>query len=151
MGLAYTSIQSGNLLVAGRQALVAAARPKNERLDISTVLLCCNRGFMQYLEGPEQTLLPVFNAIASDSRHHGLVEMFRAPIAGREFGNWPMHYKDSEDPDINALDVASWLRPQQAHAEPGRVLLSHFWKNNRLLSTHGTTLPRHGDAGGQRQ
>lgn len=133
IGLAYTSIQSNSLPIEGLNALVAAARVKNERLDISSVLLRCGGGFMQYLEGPEPHIVAVFEAIAADSRHHRLMEMFRASIAGREFSNWPMLCRDSEDPDIDALDVAVWLQPHKGHAEPGRVLLSHFWRNNRLL------------------
>lgn len=133
MGLAYTSIRSNTLSRLGCQDLVVAARHKNERLDISTVLLGCSGGFMQYLEGPENSLFAVFEAIQSDDRHRGLVEMFRAPIAEREFGNWPMHYKDSEDPEIDALDVAVWLQARKGSEQPGRLLLSHFWKNNCAL------------------
>ncbi len=135
LGIAFTSTRVTSLCDAEWDGLVRRAQHDNSRAGISSVLLHCNGALMQYMEGSAPVLQQVFGAIRRDRRHYGVIELFREPIASREFGDWPMLYQDAEDFFTDPTEVAEWLCPLPGSASPGRLLLSHFWKNNYRLRT----------------
>lgn len=74
--------------------LLAAARVKNQSLNITGMLAYCDGSFFQVLEGEEQTVTDLFARICQDQRHASTVTIVKEPIAARQFKNWSMGYSE---------------------------------------------------------
>ena len=88
-------------------AILAAARHANPRLDITGALVCREDLYLQLLEGPEQAVRGLFARIERDGRHMEVQVLADGPAAGRMFPAWAMR----DDP------VRSWMwSPAQIRA-----------------------------------
>lgn len=74
--------------------LLAQAREKNERLNITGLLLYRSGNFLQVLEGPKETVLSVFESVKNDRRQAGLIVLSEGEITDREFPDWPMGFQN---------------------------------------------------------
>ena len=74
--------------------LLARAREKNTRLQITGLLLYKGGNFMQLLEGEEAPVRALFDVIHADPRHHGTEVMLEEEIDQRAFGDWSMGFRD---------------------------------------------------------
>ncbi len=84
--------------------ILATARRNNQRDDITGALICREDLFLQWLEGPEPTVMAAFERIARDDRHTDVTQLIIEPIAARVFPDWAMRH----DP------ARSWMwTPQQ--------------------------------------
>lgn len=128
-GLVYVSTVSRGVSDSDIEHILLKARERNRQKQITGLLLYCHGTFMQYLEGPEDSLTEVFNIVKNDRRHCNIIQLTRMPILEREFDHWSMAYSSVAKTVIDKLSQASWLE-QDGHISKGRTLLSNFWKSN---------------------
>jgi hypothetical protein len=106
--------------------LLAQAREKNERLNITGLLLYRGGNFLQVLEGPKETVLSVFESVRNDRRQAGLIVLSEGEIAGREFPDWPMGFQNLDrlsEEDIPGLSqfFEEPFSPDWLNDDPTRV------------------------------
>ena len=80
----YTEKELNNLLEQSRTA--------NLKIGITGSLAYQDGNFMQTIEGQEQKIMELMLKISRDTRHHGIILMFKGFIERREFSNWSMAY-----------------------------------------------------------
>jgi len=92
-------ISSATHLFSDRELLdlLAQAREKNARLDITGMLLYKDGNFMQVLEGPEETVRNLYTTIRADARHHGLLKLMESSVTARTFSEWAMAFHNLDD------------------------------------------------------
>jgi hypothetical protein len=73
--------------------LLREATARNERLEITGMLLYKDGHFMEVLEGDETNVRAVFADIEKDSRHKSIDILRSGPIESRNFPNWTMGFK----------------------------------------------------------
>lgn len=73
----------------------------NLKLNVTGVLLYENKKFMQFLEGPENSLLKLISAINNDGRHYGIDVMRFQSIPRRQFPGWQMRMTFLDEIDNN--------------------------------------------------
>jgi hypothetical protein len=132
----YVSAATQPMSTPELEALLVHARQHNRQYGLTGVLLYYDGSFIQCLEGPESALLPVYWRICADTRHHGVTELLREPIAQRSFSNWTMGYAQPTRSELLALSTAQWSRMHASASAPahdalGMVLLQNFWRNAR--------------------
>jgi hypothetical protein len=107
--------------------LLQLIRERNSQEDITGFLMYCDGNFMQYIEGPAETLQHVFQKICADASHANIVEMINQPISAREFNGWSMAYAKAHIETFNELCSASWQPESGASLSQGQFLLRNFW------------------------
>jgi len=97
----YRSHISDDVLIKTLGALAEKANQVNELNSVTGILLFNGTHFFQVLEGPEEAVLAIYQAICQDPRHHNLVELMRDYAPARRFGNVGMELFDLRqyDPD----------------------------------------------------
>ena len=80
----YTEKELNNLLEQSRTA--------NLKIGITGSIAYQDGNFMQTIEGQEQKIMELMLKISRDTRHHGIILMFKGFIERREFSNWSMAY-----------------------------------------------------------
>lgn len=88
------------------EAILAIARQRNGRDDITGALVCRHDLFMQMLEGPRDKVTACFGRILRDDRHVDVSLLWCGDAAARLFPDWTMR----ED------GVPSWLWSRAALA-----------------------------------
>jgi len=91
--LIYISTARQPLAQGALEALLATARRNNRFVGVTGLLLAGGKRFLQALEGPEQSVLHIFDKISADDRHSGIVQLSRREVAQREFGSWEMAFE----------------------------------------------------------
>ncbi len=76
--------------------LLRQSRAKNQRLEITGMLLYKGGNFMQMLEGRQQTVLELYATICADVRHKGVITVQQARIAQRNFPDWTMGFQNMD-------------------------------------------------------
>lgn len=79
------------------EEMVAAANLKNSQAQVTGILLFNGTHFFQLLEGPEESLEPIYDAICADPRHYNVVELLRDYAPARRFGKAGMELFDLRD------------------------------------------------------
>ncbi|WP_237217417.1 BLUF domain-containing protein [Falsiroseomonas oryziterrae] len=87
--------------------ILAVARYRNGRDDITGTLICRHDLFMQLLEGPRAKVTATFARILRDDRHVEVALLWCGDAAARLFPDWSMRH----DP------VRSWMWSRAALAE----------------------------------
>ena len=80
----YTEKELNNLLEQSRTA--------NLKIGITGLLAYKDGNFMQTIEGQEQKIMELMLKISRNTRHYGIIPMFKGFIERREFSNWSMAY-----------------------------------------------------------
>ncbi|WOI52371.1 BLUF domain-containing protein [Parvularcula sp. LCG005] len=73
--------------------ILEASRRKNSRVEVTGMLLYAEGVFFQVLEGPEDAVQALFNRLAGDPRHTGVITMMSRYITARDFPNWSMGFE----------------------------------------------------------
>ena len=132
--LVYFSTAVPGTTVQQLQHLLERARSRNAREAITGVLIYAEGSFVQYLEGPAAGVECVYQRILADPHHHDIFEVFREPIAAREFGQWRMAFAPTlvsglaKDFPVSDL-LAQRLRTTSETLSGGRHLLDVCWGN----------------------
>jgi hypothetical protein len=86
--------------------ILVDARKANERDGITGALICRGDIYLQWLEGPEDTVRAALARIQCDDRHTEVTVHVKETVPERVFGAWSMLH----DP------AATWIWPQEAVA-----------------------------------
>jgi hypothetical protein len=134
--LMYVSTATRKMANDDLCSILEVSRAKNNRLDVTGLLLHLDYGFLQILEGPKDAVLEIFGAIARDHRHTGLRILFQRDVPERLFGNWTMGFdrwtKDAPRTagmfEITADAIHNIILPEKAVEIA--VLLRNFYRVN---------------------
>jgi hypothetical protein len=92
--LIYASAAAKPFTAAELRELLRLARIKNERLNITGMLLYHRGSFLQVLEGPVSAVNPLLDTIEKDKRHDKVMLLLRREIEARNFADWKMGFVD---------------------------------------------------------
>jgi hypothetical protein len=95
--LIYVSRARDGIGTAELERLVERARVNNAMANVTGLLLFDGRNFMQLLEGPEDEVEGIFDAIVADMRHSDIIRICSASDVPRQFPNWSMGYALADD------------------------------------------------------
>ena len=111
--LVYTSLANQKMSDDNLKDLLKKARIKNERLNMTGMLLYLDPFFIQILEGEEAIVNETYNIIKQDSRHVQVKLIYKKPIEERSFPNWTMGFNKISDENIESIEGFSdfWQRP----------------------------------------
>jgi methanogenic corrinoid protein MtbC1 len=113
-------------------ALVAAARVRNESLGVTGMLLYDKGRFLQTLEGPVDGLGQVWASIQRDERHSGIEVLTQHLVGARLFSQWSLlHYRKLERPAMG-LRARLARRHPLAHYVPEVVQLALAGEEDQL-------------------
>jgi len=90
-------------------ALLEQSRAKNAKLDITGILVCYKKHFLQVLEGERETIFDLFKTIREDERHTSVITCWDNPISKREFKDWTMAFVNFNDMDKSQVKGYSSL------------------------------------------
>ena len=79
--------------------MVAAANVKNDQADVTGILLFNGTHFFQMIEGPEESVLSIYQHICQDKRHYNIVELLCDYAPARRFGKTGMELFDLREYD----------------------------------------------------
>jgi hypothetical protein len=96
--LLYVSNTTRDADPAMLEDILAASRRNNPPLGITGMLLYVDGGFLQVLEGREETLSALLNKIAADKRHWNTQVLLKR-TAEPVFRDWSMGFHRVEDGD----------------------------------------------------
>ncbi|KRB82732.1 hypothetical protein ASE00_11925 [Sphingomonas sp. Root710] len=88
--LTYISSARATLLLSDVEQILQTSRRRNERDQVTGLLIFDGKRFLQALEGPIEAVEQTFSRIALDPRHRALVRLSSRGVETREFGNWSM-------------------------------------------------------------
>ncbi len=144
----YISMVSGGEPTrAELQALLATSVRRNRALGVTGMLLYAHGGFMQLLEGKEESVKALFDRVRRDDRHRRVTVLVQGPVAERTFADWAMAYRCLEDEaaadePVQDDGLPAELAPLfhkgfdesrlRARASVALELLRHYSRNNGL-------------------
>ena len=102
--LVYTSVSSQKMSDDDLKKILEKSREKNQRSDVTGMLLYLDPYFIQLLEGEKETVDAIFNAINHDPRHHKVSIIYRQPLNKRYFSNWSMGFNKIRNKDVQNID-----------------------------------------------
>lgn len=101
--LIYGSSSTDRFSEADLVPLLQQAREKNQRLNVTGMLLYRDGNFLQVLEGERETVDSLYETIARDPRHRSLLVFLKRPITQRQFSDWQMGFANLRDVDVTQL------------------------------------------------
>jgi len=115
------------------EKLLSAARVRNLADGITGFMIYCDGNFMQYVEGPKESVLRAYGRIRADDRHHDIIELVNEPVTSREFPEWSMAYSPAQMQDFLRVTKGDWESLEAAEGSSrsvqGRLLLRDFWQH----------------------
>lgn len=85
--LIYVSIAEN---LADLRDIFTSARSNNSQIHVTGGLALVDGVFMQYLEGPEESVKAIFERISYDRRHRDIKVLEQRAVPGRMFADWSM-------------------------------------------------------------
>lgn len=136
--IAYVSAAVHPLGEGALNELLRVSRGRNAINGVTGLLLHSDGNFLQYIEGEDWLLAPIWESIQRDSRHHRINTLLNGPTGSREFAAWSMASGTADLPAFLALSGTGWnLDPEAAHSKfsqelsPGRQLIRAVWAGMR--------------------
>ena len=74
--------------------LLEKCQVNNARREVTGMLLYKDGNFLQLLEGEEETVHDLYNKIAADPRHQGIITFLQGFENERQFPDWSMGFRD---------------------------------------------------------
>ena len=68
------------------------SQERNEKHDLTGILLYKGQSFMQMIEGKKQVVMDLFHTIKNDNRHSSVITIMAGEIPERNFENWSMGF-----------------------------------------------------------
>lgn len=131
--LAYVSRQSYILSEDAIADLLKRCRTNNAKNNITGMLIYFDGTFVQFLEGPEETINQLFSTIIKDKRHQDVILLLDGKAEKREFADWSMAYKKISPQEVSQIeglknfkkeDLFKGKDPNTEH--PGLVMIKAF-------------------------
>ncbi len=102
--LIYTSSATELLDSDALKELALKATSKNKSNQITGLLLHCQGLIFQVLEGDKNDVINLYETIAADKKHSGILVLMQRETDRREFPDWYMGYKDKNNlVELNTL------------------------------------------------
>ncbi len=101
--IAYASSATKHFSKEELVELLNKSRAKNQKNGITGLLLYKSGNILQILEGESDVIKRVLRQIELDTRHRGLLTIFKRNIEEREFPDWSMAFRNLNDPEIDRL------------------------------------------------
>ncbi|CRQ44810.1 BLUF domain-containing protein [Stenotrophomonas sp. FR010] len=106
--IAYASEAIPGLSMDHVDDLAWAAAGFNFESGVTGVLLYDGLRFLQYIEGPEDSINVVYSRILSARSHRELIELGRGRVSGRFFPDWSMRLLWVEASEIRSVARGNW-------------------------------------------
>lgn len=106
--IAYASEAIPGLSMDHVDDLGRAAAGFNFEAGVTGVLLYDGLRFLQYIEGPEDSINVVYSRILSARSHRELIELGRGRVSGRFFPDWSMRLLWVEASEIRSVARGNW-------------------------------------------
>lgn len=106
--IAYASEAIPGLSMDHVDDLARAAAGFNFEACVTGVLLYDGLRFLQYIEGPEDSIKVVYSRILSARSHRELIELGRGRVSGRFFPDWSMRLLWVEASEIRSVARGNW-------------------------------------------
>ena len=120
--------------------LLTVSRRNNQQNGITGMLLYHDGNFVQALEGPRAAVEAIFERIAVDPAHDGVISTGIVPIKERQFGEWSMGFLPTAAlPEVARHSVNAFLKTGRAGGK--KTTDSFAWS---LLKTFREGLARAG-------
>ncbi|HEX7783148.1 MAG TPA: BLUF domain-containing protein [Sphingobium sp.] len=103
--LSSSKIDVGEEPIVIRQ-IVDISRARNPQLDVTGALLFSGTRFVQFLEGPLESISALQASIKRDSRHQDIVTLSVRVLGSRIFGGWALAYQGESAFVEKVLDKA---------------------------------------------
>lgn len=116
--LIYVSTATHPFTTAELRNLLRQCRLRNARHHVTGILLYDQGRITQILEGEEAAVRYLYEHIAQDPRHHGLVKLADEPIPHRRFMQWHMAFWEDEPDELDY--AAGYIPLQHWELPPGR-------------------------------
>lgn len=97
--------------------ILRVSRERNAVCSVTGLLLYMSGNFMQVLEGEEADVLPIFQSILNDRRHHDIIVLMQEPIPNRQFADWQMAFANLDDEVIQREPAYSTFLQDGLHAD----------------------------------
>lgn len=101
--LAYISTACDCLKLDDIHNILNCSKENNKDINITGILIYCNKHFFQILEGDKEEIKELFERIAIDCRHDNVIKIQEGYVEERKFGNWSMAFK-SYNKELKDLD-----------------------------------------------
>lgn len=111
----YVSTATRSFTTAELRELLRRARLRNARHHLTGILLYHEGRITQLIEGEEAPVRYLYQKIAADPRHCGVVKLADEPVAHRRFAQWHMSFWEEE---ADELAYAAGFIPLQAWTPP---------------------------------
>jgi hypothetical protein len=85
-------------------SLLKKAREVNSNLGVTGMLLYEDGSFFQVLEGPSETVVPLYEKIGQDKRHERVTKLIQEPIKERSFSEWTMGYSGVTREELKEIE-----------------------------------------------
>ena len=90
--------------------LLRHSRMANAAVDVTGLLLYWDGNFLQYIEGPKESVEKLLDRIRIDPRHGGLIILDKTKIAERAFPDWRMGFTRVDSPAlVEATGTSNYL------------------------------------------
>ena len=77
--------------------ILKTSRANNEQNAVTGMLVRKNKQFLQYIEGPSDSIDMLFKKIETDNRHRSVKVVSQGMASDRVFFNWEMAFADERD------------------------------------------------------
>ncbi len=101
--LSYVSTGCDCLKYEDIKEILESSNKNNSELDITGILIYCNKHFFQILEGNREDIMELFEKISIDRRHDGVIKIQEGYADSRRFTSWNMAFK-SYNKELKPLD-----------------------------------------------
>ena len=131
--LIYFAYESSPFTPTSLEELLAQARDKNSKYNVTGKLLYVEGTFIQLLEGDKEAVKHIFSSIEKDKRIIALKVVIEGPAKTRYFLDWSMAYEKISLADINQMEQCEHpgVKEYLSNATPIRLL--KLIANNPLL------------------
>jgi hypothetical protein len=129
VSLVYVSTASHPMSDEELMTILKHAREKNQRLDVTGMLLYRDGFFIQALEGERAVVDSLYATIAADPRHMRVLKVMESTINHRVFSNWSMGFNKFTEQDLKKIE--GYKEYEQLGLE--RMLADHPSRALKLL------------------
>lgn len=115
--LIYRSTANLDLTPEDIADIVTHARQRNEKDEITGLLLLHKNTFFQVLEGDRAKVLACFQRVSRDRRHSRVIKISERIAKSRAFSTWFMGYENLRDVPLTARSSALSIREIERRLE----------------------------------
>jgi len=92
----YVSSANAELTEGALLEILASSQTRNANRDITGLLLHADGNIIQVMEGPEHEVKPLYDKVATDTRHSGVTLISSRAIHRRDFSDYKMGFKRAD-------------------------------------------------------